>query len=557
VAKQTEFKLNVVDKMIGYFNPQKGVDRAVARHKMFHAGTAFRGADRSLLPGKFRRSGRTANEDLQGSLVELRKRSRDLHRNNALAVSARETMLTDVLGSGLKLESNIDHEFLNITRDEAQKKQADFQRRFHNWASSEWSDIERTCNFYEKQLVIFGAQWDSGDVFINLPIVNSEVLSSRLRVEVLEADRVNSGKFHIPATQNVFHGVKLDNNGAPLSYFVEYERVIGGQRQKDWKEVRPYDRATKARKFLHLYEQVRPGQTRGYPRIAAVLTKLKELDEYVDAEIRAAVVAGLYTVFVTSNFGDIPGIGAPVEETASGEEIEMGYGSIVGLAEGEDISSATPGRPNPNAKEFAECIQADIATGMSMPYEVLVKRFNSSYSASRAALLEHDKMVQRKRQWFADRICKPVYRRWLDDMVLQGKLDLPGYFSDPDRREAWLGSEWIGPTFREIDPVKPAQAALLLNKLGVVTLDRLIREQTGGDFSTTHTQLVYEYNKRLEDDLIPALEQEGNEGDISPDEVAEPRPAGRGEKKAPQTQNPSALSMTSEEATRLITELSR
>jgi len=546
VAKPKEFKLTLTDRVVGYFNPEKGVKRAVARHKMFNANVAFRGADRTLQPGKFRRGNRDINSELRGSLRELRRRSRDLNRNNAMAVSARESDITDVIGSGLRLESNIDADFLGLSRSEAQKFQEEVQRRYHNWASSELCDIERLCNWYQKQAVVAGAVWDSGDTFINLPVVNSDFLNSRVRVEVIEADRVsNPGQFVVPGGYEIYEGVKLDKNGAPVSYFLEYDKVVSGHRTRDWKEVKPYDRVTKSRKFLHVFEQIRPGQTRGYPKITSVITKLKELDEYIDAEIRAAVVAGLYTVFVTTNYGDIPGIDMPVEEMESGDNIDIGYGSVVGLAPGEDISAAQPGRPNPNVREFVEVIQADIGAGIQMPYETLVKRFNSSYSASRAALLERDKAVQRKRRWFADRVCRPVYQRWMDDMVLTGKIKAPGYFDDPDIRQAWLRSEWVGPVFREIDVVKTAQAALLNNKLGIVSVDRLIKELNGGNFEEVHKQLVYELEKRLEGGLIQQLEEESNEADTTPDEIAEPK------KKAPQN----VLSLTADEATRLMTEL--
>jgi len=130
-------------------------------------------------------------------------------------------------------------------------------------------------------------------------------------------------------------------------------------------------------------------------------------------------------------------------------------------------------------------------------------------------------------------------------MVLTGKIKAPGYFDDPDIRQAWLRSEWVGPVFREIDVVKTAQAALLNNKLGIVSVDRLIKELNGGNFEEVHKQLVYELEKRLEGGLIQQLEEESNEADTTPDEIAEPK------KKAPQN----VLSLTADEATRLMTEL--
>ncbi len=42
----------------------------------------------------------------------------------------------------------------------------------------------------------------------------------------------------------------------------------------------------------------RPGQRRGVPVLAPVIEALKQLGRYTDAELVAAVVSGLFTVFV-------------------------------------------------------------------------------------------------------------------------------------------------------------------------------------------------------------------------------------------------------------------
>ena len=141
-------------------------------------------------------------------------------------------------------------------------------------------------------------------------------------------------------------------------------------------------------------------------------------------------------------------------------------------------------------------------------------------------------------------------------MVLTGKIKAPGYFDDPDIRQAWLRSEWVGPVFREIDVVKTAQAALLNNKMGLVSLDRLIKELNGGNFEEVHKQQVYELLERIDGGLIQVLEDEKNELDTGPDELVEPVPAGKKPVEPKKKTEPkSALKLTPEEADRLIAEL--
>src|SRR5699024_504380 len=133
----------------------------------------------------------------------------------------------------------------------------------------------------------------------------------------------------------------------------------------------------------------RPGQRRGVPLLAPVMEAIKQLGRYTDAELMAAVVSGMFTVFVKSEMPDV-GLGEfiPVDEQAEPEDqtrLELGNGAIVDLAEGEDISTVNPGRPNTAFDGFVIAVARQIGAALELPYELLMKQFEASYSASRAA----------------------------------------------------------------------------------------------------------------------------------------------------------------------------
>lgn len=44
-----------------------------------------------------------------------------------------------------------------------------------------------------------------------------------------------------------------------------------------------------------------------------------------------------------------------------------------------------------------------------------------------------------RREWFANDFCKPIYEIWLSEAVALGRIQAPGFFSDPLIRAAWLG----------------------------------------------------------------------------------------------------------------------
>ncbi|WP_162803227.1 phage portal protein [Salmonella enterica] len=68
-----------------------------------------------------------------------------------------------------------------------------------------------------------------------------------------------------------------------------------------------------------------------------------------------------------------------------------------------------------------------IGAALELPYELLVKHFTASYSASRAALLEARKMFRMRREWMVLSFCQPIYEEWLSEAVAKGRVIAPGF----------------------------------------------------------------------------------------------------------------------------------
>ena len=82
------------------------------------------------------------------------------------------------------------------------------------------------------------------------------------------------------------------------------------------------------------------------------------------------------------------------------------------------------------------------------------------------------------------------------EAVARGRIIAPGFFSDPAIRAAWLGSEWIGPTQGQLDPVKEITAEQLACENGFSTREQSTIRLNGGSFEANAEQLVDE-NARL------------------------------------------------------------
>jgi lambda family phage portal protein len=494
--------MNLIDKTIGIFSPKKALQRQVAREKMkiLNTGYGNHGANKKKksLFGWYSRGGST-KEDIDDHSQTLRERSRDLYMGTPIATGSLKTIRTNVVGSGLRLNSQIDYEFLGMSEEEADAWETITQREFSLWADSIHCDAQRMNNFYELQQLAFLSFLMSGDVFALLPLIpRKNVLPYDLRVHLIEADRVCDPDLR-QSKKNIINGVEIGNFGEVVAYYVaQFHPLSYGTGKKEWQRIEKFGSKTGRPNIIHLMEAERPEQRRGVPLLAPVIEALKQLGRYTEAELMAAVVSGMFTVFIKSSSpeGDIPlGSGIEDDERMDDKEeynYELGNGAIIALGEGEDVKETNPGRPNTAFDGFVTSICRQIGTALELPYELLIKHFTASYSASRAALLEAWKMFRMRRTWLANDFCQPIYEEWLAEAIAKGRIYAPGFFSDPMVKKAYCGAEWNGPSPGQIDPLKEVNAAEKRVLNGFSTRARETVELTGGDYYRNIRQLSTE-----------------------------------------------------------------
>jgi len=508
MRKKIEIQENWIDKAIKYVAPTRAAERLKARMTMALAG-GYTGASRSKRSLSEWNAGRNdADTDLLPNLAILRERSRDLVRNNPLAAGAINTVCTNVIGTGLRLQVRVDREFLNLSDDEADQWAANTEREFALWAESKDCDIGRNLSFYDLQELVFRSTLENGDCFILMPFISRLNSPYSLRLQVIEADRVVN-KDRMADSDTLAGGIKKDAFGAPIEYHIleGHPGSIYSLKKWIWMVVPAFGAKTGRRNVLHLYRALRPGQTRGVPYLAPVIESLKQLGTYTDAEIMAAVVSGMLTVFIKTPDGEAnlePSQPAsPAEFGTSENDYKLGNGAIIGLAQGEDISTVSPGRPNAAFDPFVQAVLRQIGVALELPFEILIKHFTASYSAARAALLEAWKFFSARRQWLTNNFCQLVYEEWLTEAVALGRVKAPGFLNgDPAIRKAYVGTVWIGPSQGQIDPLKEIEAATKRIEIGVSSIAREAAALTGIDWEDELDQQIKEYRMRKDAGLI-------------------------------------------------------
>ena len=497
-------KENLIDKAIAYFSPEKAKKRLMARTQLALAGGYTGGkVDRTALARYLPHAG-SATTDIIPDLQNLRSRSRDQTRNAPVATGALNTTVSHVIGTGLSYTPNINAKRLGLSDSQRDEWHNDTKERFNLWASSSDCDLARKLNFYEQQDLILRNMLDSGDIAIITPLVSRNG-ERQLALQAVEADRICNPD-RKPNSDDLIEGVRIDpSTGEIKSLYIAKKHPADAKGNNEWQEISLRGGATGRRNVLFLFESLRPGQARGVPFIAPIIEPLKQLQRYTDAELNAAVISGMFSVFIKMDpeafdtLFDDEAKGALIDNASQWTgELQAGN-QAVNLLPGESVESPNPGRPNAQFDPFWQAIVRQIGMSLGMPFEVLTMHFQSSYSAARAALLMAWKMYRKRREFMASNFCQPIFELWLANEVASGRINAPGFFSSAIVRSAWCGAVWTGDGPGSIDPEKEVDAATKRVNLGISTLEAESIAHDGIGFEEKHAQRAKEISLQKRD----------------------------------------------------------
>ncbi|WP_025036130.1 phage portal protein [Bradyrhizobium sp. DOA9] len=521
-----------IDRVVSAFSPSAGLARLQARTQLMMASGSYNGGARDRRPTKrWRPKEGSADADTLLDLPDLRARSRDLRRNAPLATGAIATNITHVVGDGLQLQASIDHEALGITPAQADAMEREQEREWELF--SERCDFTRVQCMDEMEALAFGSELESGDNFAVRRYRKDPGDVYGTKVQLIEADRV-CNPHRAADSDTIKGGIEHDGNGVPVAYHITNKHPgglhVGGLA---WERV-PARTDDGRALVLHMFERTRPDQTRGVPYLAPVIEAIKQLADYSDAEVTAAVISAMFTLAIETpdtEDGGEPLIGETDSSLAS-NEVKLGAGAVISLAPGEKATAINPTRPNEKFDPFFLAFCRQIGVALELPFELLVKHFTASYSASRAALELAWQYFRKRRRRLAAGFVQPVYEWMMEEAVASGRLNRPGFFTDPIMRKAYCGAEWIGPQRASLNPKQESDADKQDVEAGFKTIEQVCMERTGGEFEKKNAQRAKEQRMRKEAGLgapppsgpgVAAEPQDPDQADDTSDDETQPK----------------------------------
>jgi lambda family phage portal protein len=435
-----------------------------------------------------------ADGDMLSDRQKIVNRSRDLIRNAPIATGAINTNTLHVVGSGLTMQSRINRDILQLNEKAAAKKQNLIESEWKLFANNLDCSYNRKGNFNDNVNLVLRGALESGDIFALLPFEMRNTSPYGLKIQLIEGDRICNDQ-GVKDTKERAAGVWMDSKGAPTAYDIRTTNP-GTEKgfERKWDKYNAFT-TTGRRRVIHVYEQLRPDQTRGMPYLAPIMEIIKQLSKYTNAEIAAAVVNSYFTTIIKTPDGDT-GFSpySMTEETNASDDdqdYKLGMGTFLTIGTDEEVEFADPKRPNKNFDAFMMSMLRQIGAALSIPYELLNYQFSSSYSASRSAMLLAWKMFKTRRTWLENHFCNLIYEAWMEEAVLRGRIDAPGFMDDFAIRASYLQNKWVGPSMGQINPKDETTAAL--DRIGG-RLTTIAGESAaiGEDFDRNIDQIAYE-----------------------------------------------------------------
>jgi lambda family phage portal protein len=452
--------MNILDKIVAWFSPKAGVERAQMREILNEKARRYEAASYSRRTRDWFAPSDGPNVNIIYAIVTLRNRSRDLARNNPYAKKAIEAICGNVVGTGIQANPMAK----GGAYDRAKKS-------WRTWAEdAENVDWDGDQNIYAMQELIMRTVAESGECLI---VRRRSGDSIPLQLQVLEGDYIDHNKHNITSERGgtIILGVEFDQQGKKIGYWL-YDK-----NPNDTVTSVPTSRFVPREEVIHVFEKLRPGQIRGVPWGVTAFLRMRDLDQYEDAQLVRQKIAACFSVFITDT-SHHNSLAAKAGKSVQLEKVEPGI--IEYLTPGKEVSFATP----PAAEGYEPYVRQmlrSIAIAYGVSYEILTSDLSKvNFSSARMGWLEFQRNVT-KWQWF---LMVPAMNRiwkWFSGVaVATGQIGRP------------VLADWTTPRREMIDPFKETEALRIQIQSGLKSWQEALRE-LGYDPADVANELAQDY----------------------------------------------------------------
>ena len=447
--------MNAFDQLISVFAPRAAVKRQAARlqlDQLRRYDAAARG--RRVENWSTRRTSADAASAV--GFADMRDRARDLVRNNPYAQRAVSLWVSALIGPGWSFKAKAGR------RNGGARGQRTTDE-FRAWAMDpRQCDYEGLLDFAGLMAKAVRCWKESGEVLIRLrrpsPASMQRLgLKIPLQLHVLEPDWIaeDHDGINLAGVDGwISRGIEYDADGKRVSYWL-YNYHPG---EAQVRVITPESNRVPADEIIHLFTSQRPQQTRGVTSLAPVVITLRDLDDYMDAQLLKQKISACMTGVIV----DVDGAGDQKSDVSD----RLEPGAMVRLGPGQDIRFSSP----PSVGEIDQIMRIyllRIAMGCNVPYELLTGDFQgTNFSAGRLGWQSFNKQtVCDQWQLLAPTVFNRVWEWWARAASIAG-IPTDG-----------LTADWTPPPPQAYDPAADTKATISKVRGGLKPPQEAIREE--------------------------------------------------------------------------------
>jgi lambda family phage portal protein len=478
---------------------------------------AYEGALVSRLTADWVTSSTSADAEIDGSLVRLRNRSRQLLRDNPYVQAARRAIVTNVIGRGIRMQSRVPMVRGGGRLDKPINDR--IEAWWRRYCRKEHIHAAGKLSFARILRQSMAAVPESGEVFIRLVPEQFGNSGTPLGLEILEGDLCDETHTVGPDANGLEWrmGVQVNRWGRPTAYRFRLRHPGDVSGAVGYKTT-----DVPAEQIIHLFIPERPGQTRGVPWFASSIKRMHHVAGFEEAEVVGKRARSSLMGFIQSPEGELVGDGVEDGERLTNFE----PGVFKHLAPGESITVPQLGNADTEYEAFLRPMLRSLAACSGVPYPTVSADYSqSNYSSSRLERLEVLELWRSLQDWMIEDVCQVVFERAMAAAVGVGTLQLPGYDLAPERYEA---VKWFPRGWEFVDPQKEADANEKLVRGGFKLQAQVVAESSGGgDLEDLLVARAAEVNRAEELGLQftsnPADDLQGGSPDAKPEAGDEPK----------------------------------
>lgn len=451
--------MNYLDKIITWVAPGWGVRRAAARFTLERAqelARGYEGAGKGRRTANWKTDSTSADAEAAHALETLRNRSRDMVRNNPFALKAVSSLTNNVVGTGIRPNF--------ITRNEKKFPKENIKllkEYWKDWAETKEIDFDGNLNAYGMMELLTRSMIEGGDCFMVRRWVKSSVQTTiPVKIKMLEGDHLDRSKTFLQLTSGGYteNGIEYNADGQRVAYWL-YDQHPGNTHI-----FQATSRRYPVEDVIHVYQITRIGQQNGIPKGTPSILRLKDFDEYEDAQLVKQKIAACFAVFISGKGSDaIPGDSSPND---SEPREKLAPGIIERLNGDSTVSFASPPQVNGQA-EYRRGILLGAAAGYETTYEILSGDLsNVNFTSYRAGWIEFLKTVASlQNNTVIMKVCDGMFRWMLDALKFKESWD-----TSPIR------AEWTVPRREMIQPVDETNAMIMQVQNYLTSYSESLRE---------------------------------------------------------------------------------